>query len=128
MDASLHFPELYFKGDDFAGKEVTLTTRSIVVETLHGDAGDEDKIVLYFKETKAKAEREGRPKSEKRMVLSKTLYVDFVTMFNSKETKDWTDKRITFYRGKAIKGGKQVIRARLAPAATSTSTSTEPNQ
>lgn len=127
MDASLHFPELYFKGDDFASREITLTTRSIVVETLHGDAGDEDKIVLYFKETKAKAEREGRPKSEKRMVLSKTLYVDFVTMFNSKETKDWTDKKITFYRGKAIKGGKLVIRARLATT-TDTTTTTEQSQ
>lgn len=127
MDSSLHFPALYFKGDDFASREITLTIRSVVLETLHGDAGDEDKIVVYFKETKARAEKDGRPKSEKRMVLSKTLYVDMVTMFNSKETRDWENKRITLYRGKAIKGGKMVIRAKLA-GATEPENSTEPKE
>jgi hypothetical protein len=115
MDASLFFPERYLKGDDFTAREVTLTIRTVNQETLHSEAGDESKIVLYFEEIHRKAESEGRVKDQKRMVLSKSLFVDFVTMFNSKETKDWHGKRITLYRGKAIKGGKMVIRARIAP-------------
>ena len=114
MDAGLFFPERYLKGDDFTGREVTLTIRSVNQETLHGDTGDEDKIVFYFEEIHRKAESDGRVKDQKRMVLSKSLYVDFVTMFQYRETKDWHGKRITLYRGKAVKGGKMVIRARLA--------------
>lgn len=124
MDASKFFPELYFKGDDFTGREVDLTTRAVVVETLHGDRGDEDKIVVYFDETLAKATADGRPTSEKRMVLSKTLYVDFVTMFNSKETEAWKGKKITLYRGKSVKGGKMVIRARIAVPRSTPATTT----
>jgi hypothetical protein len=124
MDASLHFPQLYFKGDDFKAREVTLTVRSVVVETLHGDAGDEDKIVVYFVETKAKAERDGRPKSEKRLVLSKTLFVDFVSAWG-KETKDWEKRRVTLWYGKAIKGGKMVVRMKPAAAVETVAVTTE---
>jgi hypothetical protein len=113
MDASLQFPELYLKGDDFTGRDVTLTIRAIRQESLHSEKGDEDKIVMYFEETFAKAQREGRPKSEKRIVLSKSLYVDFVGMFDSKETDNWRG-RVTFFRAKAVAGGKMVIRARAA--------------
>ena len=124
MDAGLFFPERYLKGDDFTARDVALTIRSVNQETLHGDAGDEDKIVMYFEEIHAKAEREGRVKDQKRMVLSKSLFVDFVSMFNSKETKDWHAKRVTFYRGKAVRGGKMVIRARVAPESVQTQTPT----
>jgi hypothetical protein len=123
MDASLHFPDIYLKGDDFIGREVTLTIRAVVEETLHGTAGDEQKIVVYFVETKAKAERDGRPKNEKRVVLSKSLFVDLAGMFG-KETKAWEKQRVTFFRGKAISGPKLVIRAKPA-AAPSTAPSNE---
>lgn len=123
MDAGLFFPERYLKGDDFASREVALTIRSVVVETLHGDSGDEDKCVIYFEETHAKAEREGRTKDQKRMVLSKSLFVDLTGLFG-RETRDWHAKRVTFYRGKAVRGGKMVIRAKLAPV-TATAAPTE---
>lgn len=128
MDAGLFFPERYLKGDDFTGREVTLTIRTVNVETLHGDAGDEDKIVMYFDEIHRKAEAENRVKDQKRMVLSKSLFVDFVSMFGTKETKDWHAKRVTFFRGKALKGGKMVIRARVASETQPTTTTGETNQ
>jgi hypothetical protein len=125
VDASEFFPELYFKGDDFATREATLTIRQVVVEELHGNKGPENKIVVYFDETRAHAQKKGNPKAEKRMIVSKSLYVDFVAALG-KQTSEWEKKRFTFYRAKQVgSGGKLVIRARPATAETQ---QTEPSQ
>jgi hypothetical protein len=114
VDASEFFPELYLKGDDFATREVTMTIRQVVVETLHGNKGPEEKIVMYFDETRAAALKKGKPQHEKRIIASKSLYVDFVAAMG-KQTSTWETKRFTFYRAKQVGSGtKLVIRARPA--------------
>lgn len=130
MDIDLLFPEKYLKGDDFINREVTLTIRNVIQDDLFiPSAGKKQpKAVVFFEELHAKAEAIGRVDDQKRIIISKTLKLDIVTLFG-KETKAWHGKRLTLYRGPAVAGGKMVIRARLATTPSDTSTSTtEPNQ
>ena len=66
--------------------------RRVVVEDLRSEGGTEKKPILYFEETKAKAE----PGKEKRLVLNKTNAMTIAKM-HGHETDDWKGKRITLF-------------------------------
>lgn len=130
MDVRLLYPSLYLGAPDLHGKDAALTMRRIVVEGLKTERGEEKKPVLYFEETKAKAEKAGTPDKEKRLVLNKTNALMIASM-HGHEVDNWKGKRITLYATKASAFGKTVdcIRVRetapdatpAEPAATATS-------
>jgi hypothetical protein len=126
MDSRLLFPEKYLKSDDFAGREVTFTIREAKSEMLHKPKGEEEAIVLYFEELHAKALATGRPQNQKRIALGKTLQRDLESVLGSSMTEDWKGRRVTFFRGPALAGGKQCIRAKAAAPLASAPTTTTP--
>jgi len=126
MDVRLLYPSLYLGAHDLQGKDATLTIRRLIVEDLKTERGSEKKPVLYFEETKAKAEKAGTPDKEKRMVLNKTNALTIAALHGT-EVDNWRGKRITLYATKASAFGKSVdcIRVRdTAPAAPATETAT----
>lgn len=92
----LLFPSLYIKAADLQGRDVTLTIRKIVVEGLNraGTSKKEDRPIVYFEETAAKAKRTG--KDEKRMVMNKTNARAIASHYGV-DTDDWIGKKITLY-------------------------------
>ena len=123
MDSTPFFPNKYLSKDDFMGREADLTVCEVAIEELFTQGGKQKKIVVYYKETREKAARDGWPQNEKRIVLGKTLWGDYCSLFGSKDTAAWVGKRATHYVGPAIGGGKNCVRAK-ASAATSTGTET----
>lgn len=118
MDVRLLFPSLYLGAVDLHGKDAHLTMRRVVVEVLKTERGDEKKPILYFEETKKKADASGA--KEKRMVLNKTNAMSIAALHGN-EVDGWPGKRITLYPTKAEAFGKSVdcIRVReTAPPTT----------
>lgn len=107
MDVRLLYPSLYLGAVDLHGKDVTLTIRRVVVEPLKTDRGEERKPVVYFEETKAKADKAGTPDKEKRMVLNKTNAMQIAALHGN-EVDDWAGKPVTFYPTQAPAFGKIV--------------------
>lgn len=122
MDVRLLYPSLYLGAHDLHGTDATLTIRRLIVEELKTERGSERKPILYFEETKAKAEKAGTPDKEKRLVLNKTNALA-IAKIHGNEVDNWRGKRITLYPTQAQSFGKVVdcIRVREvvpAPAAT----------
>lgn len=125
MDSRLLFPDKYLKSEDFMNREVTLTIRDAPIEMLHKSVeGKVETIVLYFEELHAKALAIGRPQNQKRLAVGKTMQRDLESIFGTPLTEKWRG-RVTFYRGPAVGGGKQCIRAKHAPPIAATPTTTE---
>ena len=116
MDVRLLYPSLYLGAPDLHGTDVHLTMRRVVVEGLKTERGEEKKPVLYFEETKAKAEKTNTADKEKRLVLNKTNALMIASM-HGHEVNDWPGKRVTLYATKAQAFGKTVdcIRIRETP-------------
>ena len=118
MDVRLLYPSLYLGAHDINGKDAALTMRRVVVEGLKTERGEEKKPVLYFEETKAKAEKAGTADKEKRLVLNKTNAM-MIASIHGHELDNWKGKRISLYATTAQAFGKTVdcIRVReTAPA------------
>lgn len=97
MNVRLLFPSRYLCAADLHDKDVHLTIAELKVEDLQVKGGDsERKPVLYFEETRAKAEKQGNPKKEKRLVLNKTNALQIAALHGT-ETDEWVGKRITLY-------------------------------
>jgi len=119
MDVRLLYPSLYLGAAGLHGKDAVLTIRRLVVEELKTDRGSERKPILYFEETKAKAEKAGSPEKEKRLVLNKTNAMT-IAKIHGNEVDGWRGKRITIFATQAQSFGKTVdcIRVRdTEPAA-----------
>jgi len=114
MDSAPFFPEKYLSKDDFVGRAVTMTICEVAIEELFSQGGKQKKIVVYFKEAREKAAKDGWPQNEKRIVLGKTLWSDYCSLFGSKDTAAWVNKAATYYVGPALSGGKNCIRAKAA--------------
>lgn len=119
MDVRLLYPSLYLGAPDLHGKDAALTIRRLIVEELKTERGSERKPILYFEETKAKADKAGTPEKEKRLVLNKTNATT-IAKIHGYEVDNWRGKRITLYPTQAQSFGKTVdcIRVReTAPVA-----------
>lgn len=94
MDVRLLFPSLYLSAPDFRGRDAALTISRVVVEGLKTDRGTEQKPVVFFEETRAKAQANGT--KEKRLVLNKTNAKIIAGLYGF-EVDHWRGKRITLY-------------------------------
>lgn len=112
MDARLLFPTLFLSSLDLGGKDVTLTIRRVVVEELKTEKGPQKKPVIYFEETRKKAEANGDASKEKRMVMNKTNMLTIGDLYGF-EMDDWRGKRITLYSTKVDSFGKKVDAIRV---------------
>jgi hypothetical protein len=121
MDVRLLYPSLYLGAPDLYGKDANLTIRRLVVEELKTERGSERKPILYFEETKAKAEKAGTPEKEKRLVLNKTNAMS-IAAIHGNEVDGWKGKCITLYPTKAQAFGKQVDCIRVRDTAPATAT------
>ncbi len=114
MDYRLLFPNLYLAAVDLHGKDADLTIRRVIVEELKTKNGSERKPIMYFEETRAKADRNGTPDKEKRLVLNKTNATTIASMHGN-EIDDWKGKRITLYPTQALAFGDMVDCIRVRP-------------
>jgi len=95
MHYKLLFPSTYLCAADLQGQDVHLTIRRVVVQELEGTGGErEKKPLVYFEETKAKADETGT--KEKRLVLNVTN-AKVIALMHGNEVADWSGKRITLY-------------------------------
>lgn len=112
MDFRLLFPSKYLAAHDLRGKDVTLTIRRVIVEELETDRGKKKKPVVYFEETKTKAEETGT--EEKRLVLNVTNAKSIAKMHGN-EIEGWAGKRITFFPTQAEAFGEMKDCLRIRP-------------
>jgi len=112
MHYKILFPSLYLGAHDLGGKDATLTIRKVVVEELRTERGSEKKPVLFFEETKTKAEKAGTP--EKRLVLNRTN-AKSIAEIHGPEVNDWAGKQITLFATKVDAFGKSVDALRVRP-------------
>lgn len=110
----LEEPSLYLASFDLGGQDRTLTIRAVVGEELKSKQKTEKKPVIYFVETRAKAEANGDGSKEKRLVLNKTNRKIIVKMYG-REVEVWKGKRITLYPTEAEAFGEMVACIRVRP-------------
>ena len=108
MKLSTLFPHRYACGAELQGKDITVTIRTVELETMRANpaAPSNDKAVVYFHET------------QKGVVLSKTLAYQIAAALHSDETDEWPDRRVTLYPEAVTVAGtpRMAIRARLTAA------------
>jgi hypothetical protein len=102
------FPRKYLSGEDLNGKAWTLTIENVTTEKLSPRPGapPEDKYIVHFKKT------------QRGMVLCRTLAYQISEALGSDDTAEWLNKRITIYPESITIAGKRrlAIRARAASA------------
>lgn len=89
------FPGRFLKAALFEGKHVTLTIEKAFMETLEGDKGKENKLILAF---------EGKAMQ---LVCNKTNAFCLKEMFSNK-VASWVGKKVTFYPTETNFGPKKV--------------------
>ncbi len=114
MDYRLLYPNLFLSGVDLRGKDATLTIRRVVVEELKSERGPEKKPVVYFEETRAKAEKDGDASKEKRLVMNKTNAVTIATLYGN-EVDNWKGKQNTLCTTPVSAFGKTTDAIRVRP-------------
>jgi hypothetical protein len=115
-DMTLLYPSLYLKAADLQGKDLTLTIREVVVgEELKTERGADRVQIIYFEETRAKAERDGVPAKEKRLVLNKSNNLIICGLYG-KDGNKWGGKRITLYAAPYKSEGRIAVRPVVPPA------------
>ena len=115
MHYKLLFPSLYLCAADLRGQDVDLTIRRVVVQDIQAAGGaSEKKPVMYFEETKKKAEDKGE--KEKCLVLNKTNAATIAKVLSDPEIDNWIGERITLYPTRAMAFGEEVdcVRVRAA--------------
>lgn len=117
MDYRLLYPNLYLGAVDLHGKDVDLTIRRVMIEDLKTkQGGTEKKPILYFVETKERADKAGTPDKEKRLVMNKTNATTIAEMHGN-EIDDWKGKRITLFPTTTLAFGDTVDCIRVRPTA-----------
>ena len=96
MRASDIFPSKYVKADDLQ-KDVTVTIKSVVIETLDTDK----RPVMYFKGT------------DKGLVLNKTNFSKCAEICDSGETDEWPGNEVTLFRAMVEFKGDTVPAVRI---------------
>ena len=86
MKISTVFPKKYASGEDLAGKTVSLTVKTVAMESMHTAPGTpaESKPVLYFEH------------AVKGIILNPTLARQIAAILGD-DTDAWTGKRISVY-------------------------------
>ena len=126
MHFKLLHPSRFLGSQDLNGKEVALTIRRVIVEDLPVSGGKtERKPIVYFVETKAKAERDNT--EEKTLVLNRTNAKVIAKMYGP-EVNDWTGKRVTFYSTMVNAFGEEVEALRIRPTPPAPATIPSPPQ
>lgn len=78
------YPNRFLKADLLKGKKVTVTIAKIEIEELEGEKGKENKVVMYFAESK------------RQYVAPKTVGFCLMRMFG-KNPREWVGKMVTLY-------------------------------
>jgi hypothetical protein len=79
------FPGKYLKAEDIGNREVSVTIRKVVVETIKGKDGNEDKYVVYF---------DGKQKG---LILNKTNATKIAAVAEEPDSKNWSGVDIVLY-------------------------------
>lgn len=86
VDTSNLYPSKYVGSDDLGGSDVTVTIKELKLELLKDRSGQQQaKPVLYFSNAK------------KGLVVNKTNLKQLQSILGSKNSRDWTGKRIVLY-------------------------------
>jgi len=101
------YPTKFLKAADLQGRDVTLTISKIEREEVVGKGGKSKvKVIFYFAETAAKAEKERKANpakakdiDEKRFICNITNARVIAAMYGS-EIEAWVGQRITLYAAK----------------------------
>lgn len=101
MKISQAFPSKYLKAEDLAGRRVTVTIQSADIETIQGDHGKEEKLVLHF------------VGKEKGLVCNVTNANMIANILGSDETDDWIEGKIILKEEKVPFQGKLVPAIRV---------------
>ena len=125
MDVRLLFPTQYLSAADLRKEDRTVTIRGVTVDELKTSQGSEKKPCVYFEETKAAADRDG--KKEKRLVLNKTNAMTIASLYGY-EVDEWKGKRITLYPTQADAFGKTVDCIRVRPTVPPAAAPAEPTE
>ena len=105
MKISAIFPKKYAGGEDLAGKTVSLTVKTVVMESMHANPGTpaESKPVLYFEH------------AVKGIILNPTLARQIAAILGD-DTDTWTSQRISIYPVPMRVAGKDRIAIRAKTA------------
>lgn len=79
------FPSKYLKAEDIGNREVRVTIRKVVSETIKGKDGSEDRHVVYF---------DGKKKG---LILNKTNGKAIAAIAKKPNSKDWSGVDIVLY-------------------------------
>lgn len=102
MGGKLMFPGDYLAAEEFGGKDVTLTIKSVVKEELREkDGGSESKWVLTFEET------------QKKLVLNRKSQPDAIANLYGMIAEEWVGKRLTLYPTTVPSFGQMVLAIRV---------------
>lgn len=112
MHYKLLFPSEYLNSADLHGKDAVLTIRRVLVQDLKTERGTEKKPVVFFEETRVKAEQNGS--KEKKLVLNRTN-AETIAAMHGPEVDGWSGKRITLYPTQTDAFGKTVDCIRVRP-------------
>ena len=102
MNLKQAFPSKYLKADDLQGRRLAVTIQSAEMETIQGDHGKEEKLILRF------------VNKEKGLVCNVTNANMIAEILGSEETDDWVNGRIVLYSTKVDFSGRRVDAIRVA--------------
>jgi len=97
LDALVPSTSKYLKKEDVPASGRDVTVKGFKKETLKGDNGDEEKIVLYFEEL------------EKGMVLNQTNVQRLKMATNAKTTEEVKGKKVNLYNDKYVEFGGKIV-------------------
>jgi len=99
------FPSQYLKASDLKNGSVVLTIKQARMESVRGQDGDKEKLVLIFIETK------------KKLVVNVTNFDTISIIVGDDETSTWGGTRIELFRSRTEMGSQPVDCVRVrAPA------------
>ena len=102
MKLSSAFPSKYLKAADLQGRRLKVTIESADMETIQGDGGKEDKLVVRF------------IGKDKGLVCNVTNANMIAEVLGTEETDDWINQSIVLYEAKVEYQGKRVPAIRVA--------------
>jgi hypothetical protein len=100
------FPRKYATGEDLKGRNITIVIESCELESMRPNpqAAEVEKLVIYAKG------------AQKGIIASRTLAEQIAQAIGSRQTEEWTGKKVTIYPVEMMVAGKQrtAIRAKAA--------------
>jgi hypothetical protein len=103
VDTTLLYPSKYISADDLKGRHIPVTISKLKREMLKRRNGEQEvKPILYFEETK------------KGLVVNVTNLKLIWSILGSKNSDDWTGKRVTLYSTPVQFGDQMMEGVRIA--------------